>query len=297
MTRNIFHLGYPKCASTSLQLDLFAVSTTHRLISRVIQNNSSGFSSRKLSPSYFESEELIKDFHNDILSGNAVSVSAVREVILKYSPFIYSDEFFLDSRFCKTSLIERIKALSPIVQKGDIILIVMRDPLEILRSMYRDHPFSFLDDDSGYVSFDEFIMEASQDSNFEIFDLDYVVSLLKKFIPGSQLVVINFDDEFFKKVSRTALADELGTLAFETFKGAPKRNEGNTSVQYFYRIMKRYVRFFRMILGERLSFSIDNRLKEFFARFGSKKTIFVSKEAEREFLKRLEGLRRSEKKH
>lgn len=125
---NILHLGYPKAASTSLQRQIFAAAEDHAYVSRVTNGASS-------------EGQAVYDLLSDTIMKGA-QFRRAREALETFTrgrPYIYSDErIMFPSGATNLTPYERIAACATLFGPAHVFL-VLRRPLEQLRSLYEHY--------------------------------------------------------------------------------------------------------------------------------------------------------------
>lgn len=145
----VFHVGYPKSASSTLQKHLFDRHSELNFLGLYPQGDLGNFTKEINKDSlYFQHSEL-RSFHNQLtkLEGIEFYFSKVNETYknvknhLENSKInVFSNEFFLSVLFAHPDRAEKAKRIKNYFPNAKII-IVIRNQIDIIKSQYRDHPF------------------------------------------------------------------------------------------------------------------------------------------------------------
>ena len=202
----IFHLGYPKAASTTLQKSLFYnhpsiinLGSYPRSNIGVDDQNLSGFCQP-----YIEKDKRIKQlykmlFHEQPIFYSKFEASQLfKGVIADYvsgsKPIVFSSEFALSVRFSLPDIVEKLRRVSDLGHAIKIIIII-RSQKDMLISLYRDHPFdpNLLGREKKYVALDNFI-EIDRQTPFysHCSSLDYfsLYQLLLSFFTAENILIL-----------------------------------------------------------------------------------------------------------
>ena len=150
--RNIvFHVGYPKAASTTLQKSLF---NAHKEIANLgiypkgnVGRDSNGIGQCKAP---IMSDVRIRKFYRMLTQEDGVLFdqrnaeklwrSLLADYGIEKSTIVFSSEQILSSRFANPEIVEKARRIKQLCSEAKILIIV-RSQLNMLRSLYRDHPF------------------------------------------------------------------------------------------------------------------------------------------------------------
>ena len=166
----IFHIGYPKAGSTTLQKSLWArCSDIVNLGSFPLDNVGIDCVTNKLNPKQpINCDERIKQFYNSINMADSydykkrVTTNLFDQLLESYNTqgksIIFSSEFIVSTRFSFPDIIEKTRRISDLGSNIKII-IVIRKQQDLLASLYRDHPYdpALLEVRLRHVSADQFI--------------------------------------------------------------------------------------------------------------------------------------------
>ena len=147
----VFHVGYPKAASTTLQKNLFSAHTDVTNLGVYPTSNigkDSKFSKAINAP--ILSDLRISKLHDYIACQDGIIFDKVetkqlwKSILFDYEEgkpaSIFSNERFLSARFSNSEVVEKARRLYEVCPEAKI-LIVIRKQVDMLKSLYRDHPF------------------------------------------------------------------------------------------------------------------------------------------------------------
>lgn len=162
----VIHIGYPKCASTTIQKHLFA---RHPEISYlgIYPESNVGYDNKQLQRPFLALDDVkVKQLHETVLSDdfdeNKINYKSriynlLESVSTEKKLMILSNERFTSSVFTKSDITIYARRLSYLFPRAKILMIV-RDPFDLLLSQYRDQPFDPRDiSNSGFLKFDEWL--------------------------------------------------------------------------------------------------------------------------------------------
>ena len=138
------HIGFPKCASSTLQSELFKINQENELISPSQLGNVTGNIFIQPVNSKTELHYQILDYLNGTKINKINLKNAINSIIKKSkSRTIFSSEWVTACRYVKNEPYERIKLFSELVPKSTKIILVVRDHLDLILSLYRDNQLTF----------------------------------------------------------------------------------------------------------------------------------------------------------
>lgn len=203
MCRIVFHVGYPKCGSSSLQGNLFEVHPSIDYLStNVVSPTLTEFQADPRTEAFFLSltsdDECASDRVQAIWSEHYVpALSEDRITVL-------SEENLLDAAPPPEEVFARIKSVAPDAQ----ILIVIRDQVEVLRSYYDMYPTVGEGRSRRYASFSRWLDHALAGEIRLIERLKYSgpVTAAEAAFGSDRVHVLSFDGLFKTKSEVSRLA-------------------------------------------------------------------------------------------
>tara|TARA_Y100001935_G_scaffold186873_1_gene155324 strand:- start:8801 stop:9721 length:921 start_codon:yes stop_codon:yes gene_type:complete len=248
----VIHIGYPKCASTTLQKHLFA---RHPDISYlgIYPESNVGYDNQQLQrPCLALDDEKIKLLHETILSDdfeeNKINYKSsinniIESVSIDKKLMILSNERFTSSVFTKSDITIYAKRLSYLFP-GAKILMIVRDPFDLLLSQYRDQPFDPRDiSNSGFLNFDEWlsiIFEYRQDI-LESLKFENIYGLYSELFGEGNVLILRLE-------KLNEVSNELGKFLkitedpFEDYLKGKKENLGTSEAFTRYRRLVRQLK-------------------------------------------------------
>lgn len=227
----IVHVGLPKCASTTLQYNLFR----HEQAWVYIASTAKG--KKIYIPGYTE-------FQKEISGGDIVTASTIKNEILKSFSgprHVFSDEGFV--RWLEARQIHSIFSDAH-------FLIVLRNPVKYYESAYLQHLKGALKKDKICKSFSEYFeMQIEQSDDFrKVADLLLLRPDDCTFLYFEDLVTNNADGEWEDSLAHLLGVDKKearGALRFEC-----KKNDSLSQMQYWHHLIRmRYPRFSAFLRG------------------------------------------------
>ena len=190
MGRIVFHVGYPKCGSSSLQGNLFGVHSSIDYLSTNVQSETL---------TDFQADSRPAEFFRALTSTDECAVDRVRSIWAEhYVPAInkdritvLSEENLLDIGSPPAEVLARIASVAPEAH----ILIVIRDQAEVLRSYYDMYPTIGEGRSARYAPFSIWLEHALAGEVRLVERLKYskAISAALHNFNSSQVHVLNFD--------------------------------------------------------------------------------------------------------
>jgi len=156
---NFIHIGFPKCASSTLQANVFSRLQNYEFIGPASLSNVTGTIQIK----QHDQSTLL---HNEILSyvlsaSNTVPehlVSSLQKLQEKKSSYIFSSEWITGIRYQHNLIDDQLNKLASIFGYQNTVIMVVRPHLDLLGAMFRDSPRSITSGKS-CENFDEFYFD------------------------------------------------------------------------------------------------------------------------------------------
>ena len=292
----VFHLGFPKAASSTLQKWLFTSEADFINLGRYpTKNLGSDTDTAHITPQPFVTDQSVREFHSAIferLSWNADLQRAEFDRLVKAHrrgrdlPIVLSNESFLSNRFSPVSIDEKLRRIASL-DRDPKILVLIRNQLELLKSLYRDHPFApelIEQDKQRFVSFDRFYeLDRARGKNGSAHSLRYhtlYLALVQHFGPHNIIFVpmewLKTDLEAFCE----ALA-ELGVISAESASQklvGRTENFGLTNAQGAYRRLRAALPDNFRSLGRRIGLAkkMDRAMHRQLSQVGTKSDLTLS---------------------
>ncbi|MEE4208312.1 MAG: hypothetical protein V2I43_03480 [Parvularcula sp.] len=224
MARTIWHIGYPKCASTSLQRNFFAISPSLNYVSVHVPNGQENdFSRDPRSDAFFRSLQSVVF---DSTRSDALWDDHVRHAISSQGVTVISHELILNSSRTLNEKIDFIRSRG----RDPVIFILYREPHEIIRSYYDYIPYDAFGGDSRTVldiktwinkcrsAGDRFIWEALR--------FERIFPGIEEKLPGSMIISLSE-----ARRNRSLLASFFGVprVEIDNFFAAPPENAASSS--------------------------------------------------------------------
>jgi hypothetical protein len=163
--KNLFHLGFPKCGSTTLQKSVFPYLSDYLYVG-LSEDLNVGIDTKKSSPENpYNNDPTLRLFYSYILDeefskDNCEKIDTViRDLELKYGKnkkhLLFSHEAMLSNRLTLNGLLDKIDILEKISLDADF-LVVTRSIVNISKSLYRDQPYVFIENRKVPCSYFEF---------------------------------------------------------------------------------------------------------------------------------------------
>lgn len=292
------HLGYPKAGSTTLQKALFLHHSDVVNLGLYPQSNVGKDSVDTVSDSipYLNDLEL-RDFYWKMLHLDGMSYCEAtmqddwKRILNKYNEvgksIVLSNEGFLSSRFSNPEIFEKIRRLKSVIPDARIF-IVIRNQLDLLKSLYRDHPFDprTLKYQPSPVSFECFIkadLEMGCHNNINTLFYSRLYKLLVSMFRKENVCILplemlrDYPSEFAYRLSGFMNIDSCKTIELLNER---HENLGPTEAQNLYRFIKSTLTpVLRLIPGiKRWGADIDASVSRVMRNIGATQKVSVSNE-------------------
>ena len=173
--RILFHVGFPKAASTTLQKNLFAGNNEILNLGLFPTSNIGIDTSRsptELSEIPYIHDKRLKTLYGFLTHSSGIefeyerAIRLLNEILNDYNKqinnrsknIIFSNESVTSVRFSSPELIDKAYRIKKVFGAIKIIIII-RNQRDMLKSLYRDHPYDprMISFKSRYVNFDKWI--------------------------------------------------------------------------------------------------------------------------------------------
>lgn len=265
----LVHIGSPKAASSTLQLEIFRLAG-ERFVGKLPTNN---FGS---SSTIFSEKNKINDFlrlreANTVIDFENALVDILGQNI---DDLIVSEEFIISPRFTKLSVECKLIALKRAVvrvNKKVVILYISRQPSNIIQSMFRD---SSLYDGKNFNNIEHFAKYLINDDNFrKSISVIFIEHALRH--PLIDLQIIKFENILSNQTIKQL--SELTLLSEHSIGHALqiKQNSKITRSMIFYRKIK-YALNSKKLKGIPGLYSIDRFIQSVLGKIGKEKRYQLS---------------------
>lgn len=203
--RFLIHPGYPKCGSTSLQANVFAQHPGLKYLS----NHSAPGDAFRDAPETEEFHRLLRTRPKDSLPGIEVLWQEhIRPAADPARLNVISDETFLNN---EASAEEIAGALRHLLGPARV-LIVVREQVDILRSMYDMYPWLKDDPDRRFLHFPQWLeqtLESAASNTASALRFVQMVGMYRDLFGSEAVTVIAFDRLFRDRTAQVALCARL----------------------------------------------------------------------------------------
>lgn len=220
--RFLIHPGYPKCGSTSLQANIFA---RHPELKYLSSHSAPGDAFRD-HPKTREFHALVREMRSEgRASIEVLWRDHMRPAADPYRLNVISDETFLGNEGSVAEIAHMMQALLGHAH----VLIVLRDQVDVLRSVYDMYPWQKGDPDRRYLPFPAWLektLEQSETNVVGAMRYSDIVRLYHDVFGRNAVTVISFDKLFRDPQAQTRLCARLGidAEAFATLIARPALN-------------------------------------------------------------------------
>lgn len=223
----VWHIGFPKCGSTSLQHNLFARSSNINLLStewpRDLAPRSILTDTRFIS--FFEE---IRSEQFDVNKCEAIWRDYLFNLLDEEKVNVISDEHILNS---SKHFYEKILFLKSITPDASVF-VVYREPHDILRSMYDYLPFNIYEEsDREYMEAKEWLEACKRNSDKSIWNnlrLEMTIPFVESAFPRTLPIPL---DKITEKRDEIELFFRLNRLDFDRFINSGPANISNKAVR------------------------------------------------------------------
>ncbi|MGK7897468.1 MAG: sulfotransferase domain-containing protein [Xenococcus sp. (in: cyanobacteria)] len=294
----VFHIGYPKAASTTLQKSLFA---NHSAIVNlgIYPTGNIGQDSNAPQPHNvpFLKDLRIQSFYQSLTCNDGVMFDLNQEkeqldlLIKEYeqekTTLLFSSESIVSGRFSNPEIMEKARRLQGLCPEAKI-LIIIRSQVDILKALYRDHPFDprTLNYHPRPVSFSEWL-EISLNTPYSnvpnTLFFNQVLERYEKLFPPAKILVLPLEllkenpQVFVKDLANFLEINSQETLDLLTNKF---ENQGISTGGNKYRRWRNYLIPYLKVLKpfRRLLIPLDHKIFNLARSFGSTEKILISEE-------------------
>ncbi|MEO1256342.1 MAG: hypothetical protein AAFY41_15845 [Bacteroidota bacterium] len=292
----VFHVGFPKAASTTLQKSLFAKHSEIVNLG-IYPTGNIGKDSKDTEPTNAPilQDSRIKSLYQSLTNEDGVLFdgSATKQLLhtlvdeykIDDSTIIFSSESVLSGRFSNPEIIEKARRTQVICPQAKI-LIVIRSQVDMLKALYRDHPFDprTLAYRPRPVSFSEWLkiqLELPYLSLTNTLLFSKVVERYEQLFPEEQILVLPL--ELLKEQPQVFVKDLANFLDIDSaetallLKSKPE-NQGISALGNQYRRWRSRLMPYAKILkpARSLLASVDEKLFSAFRALGKTERIVIS---------------------
>lgn len=182
MKNIVFHIGFPKSASTTLQKQMFDKHSQINFMGIYPTGNIGQDTDEKNIDTHYLKNESLKDLHNCLTNLEGIEYhfsdvvnyfDDIQPLLSKNKLNIFSNERFASVLFAHKDRAEKARRIKQFFPDAKIIIII-RNQIDIIKSQYRDHPFDprNLYANQKSVSIDDWI-----ERDFKNYDISFVKSI------------------------------------------------------------------------------------------------------------------------
>ena len=204
--KTIFHIGFPKSASTTLQKQLFDKHSQINFMGIYPTGNIGQDSKEKNIETHYLKNNSLQEFHNCLtnLEGIEYHFSDVNKYFEDIQALlsdkkvnIFSNERFSSVLFAHKDRAQKAQNIKQFFPDAKIVIII-RNQIDIIKSQYRDHPFDprNLYSNQKSVTIDEWI-----ERDFKNYDISFLKSI-------EYYKIVRYYSELFGK-------EKVGVFLFE----------------------------------------------------------------------------------
>jgi hypothetical protein len=178
----VFHIGFPKSASTTLQKQLFDKHSQINFMGIYPTKNIGQDTDEKNIDTLYIQNKSLQEFHNCLTNLEGIEYqfsevekyfSEVKDLLSDAEINLFSNERFASVLFAHKDRAEKAKRIKQFFPDAKIIIII-RNQIDIIKSQYRDHPFDprSLYSNQKSVTIDEWVKR-----DFKNYDISFVKSI------------------------------------------------------------------------------------------------------------------------
>ena len=146
---NVFHIGFPKSASTTLQKQLFDKHSQLNFLGVYPTKNIGNDTTEVNSASHYLTSNALRKFHELLTNIEGIEfnyssynqeMKEVNMLLSRSKINVFSNERFSSVLFAHKDRAEKARRIKKFFPNSKIIIII-RNQIDIIKSQYRDHPF------------------------------------------------------------------------------------------------------------------------------------------------------------
>lgn len=267
----IAHIGFPKCASSTLQTELFNLDKNAEFLSpshlenvtgrEFIQNKGQNTLLHERILKFIEKKDLVNISEKNTLKRELKSK--------KYAPktrTIFSSEWITGCRYMKNSFNERIKLFSDIFPEDTKIILVVRNHFDLILSLYRDNQKSF--DGKTFYNIDEFFNMILSKQYINRITYEKIYKTLIKYFKPENIYIYQLKSN----INENIIEDINRDFGFIDQNNITKnlKNIGVSTYQFYYLKFIRRMKFIKILIPKILYLNI-NRIIMYFLRSNESK--------------------------
>lgn len=246
MKKVILHVGYQKSGSTFLQRKVFMNMINGRYLGYFPNKNIGN--DIKTGNLNREQKEL-NSYHDCLTYKSNLGFMSVElepfRIELENSDnnlLVFSNERFTDTGFTFLDIESKIKRCRQLFLGYDVhVIIVLRNQLEVLKSMYRERPFDPRCFEIGKaIGFNEWI-NIDRENGYKILEAlkyDLIIDIISRYF--NQVHVLNFNQLFNEDYLKEEVINKFGIkLLSHDLKTEEKINSGLNKLQFKLKTLKR----------------------------------------------------------